>query len=329
MNKTLYIHIGCHKTGSTSIQTALAENTEVLGQNNLTYFRENRVPNVPDFPDVHSWLGPAEEGAFLPHGFKIFEASRLSDTLATLNTDVIISSENFSFFFSPGAIQELHQSLSKNFDNIRIVCYLRRQDRHAISHKQEGSKLHRHAEYELWGNNINPLPPYRSDLDLYLDYNQRMGMWADAFGESAMNLRIYEPDRLKNGNSVDDFFGILGLEAPDKPEWRNKSQSAMKIILGHIINSGRFPDKASLRELVGKMKVPNTPWLAARSNAQQFYRNYEESNKELNERFAICNIQEDPFSSNFDDYPIISAISNPDLDAALRALLWEIEKLRK
>lgn len=329
MTKTLYIHIGSHKTGSTSIQASLAENPKILAAKNLTYYRENRVPLVPDFPDIHSWLGPVDGNSFLPQGFKALEAPRLSDTLASLGTDVVVSSENFSFFFDPKAIEELHDSLSRNFDNIKIICYLRRQDRHAISHKQEGSKPNRHPEYELWGNNINPLPPYRKELDLYLDYNHRMGMWADVFGESAINLRIYESNRLKNKNAVDDFFEILGLEPPRKAEWRNKSQSAMPIILGHIINSGRFPNKPFLREIMGKMKVPDTPWLAARSNAQNFYSNYENSNKLLNKRFSLSDINEDPFSSDFEDYPPISAISNPDLDAALRALLWEIEKLRK
>lgn len=329
MTRKLYIHIGCHKTGSTSIQYALAENTETLAQNGLTFFRDNRTPDAPDFPDVHSWLGPVEEGKLLPLGFKAIETDRLSDTLAALDTNVVISSENFSFLFHHEPIADIQRSLSRNFDDIRIICYLRRQDRHAVSHKQEGSKPNRGPEYALWGNNINPLPPYRSDLDLYLDYNRRLGIWADIFGDHNVTLRLYEPDRLKNGNSVDDFFHILGLTPPSKPQWRNTSQNAIKIILGHIITSGQFTRKDRLRKLTSNLKVPDTPWLPAKNNARNFYSHYVESNKALNERFALSQTQEDPFSQDFSDYPPVSAVSNRDLDATFRALFWEIEKLQK
>ena len=170
--RKLYLHIGSHKTGTTSIQFALKENTKALAENGLLFFFQKQNGSWEGFPDLHDWIKYIEANRVVPRGAQVPNLKQLVSSLSKYEQDIIISSENFSFFFEKKPIEDLHSALSKVFDEIRVICYLRRQDQHIISHAQEGSKASRFAEYDLWGNDTATLPAYDKRFDLYLDYKQ-------------------------------------------------------------------------------------------------------------------------------------------------------------
>jgi len=171
----------------------------------------------PDTAPLHSYLGFANSDSLFPEGFRSLDADALADRLAAADDRgvtqdlVIASSENFSFFFERSAIAALKGALQRHFDDIRIVSYLRRQDRHAVSHHQEGAKANRRAEGDLWGHALNALPTPSSRQALYLDYDRRLGLWADEFGDDRLTLRVYDRALMKDGDIVADFLALVGL----------------------------------------------------------------------------------------------------------------------
>lgn len=295
--RRLHLHIGAHKTGTTALQQGLHHNRVLLRAVGCSYVGSLTAAHL------HSYLGSVTPGKFLPDGFMVLDTDSLSARLATADTDTVVaSSENFSFFFHKPAIAALSEALRPQFDQIRIICYLRRQDRHAVSHHQEGAKPHRQVEGELWGHAPTALPDHSPAHDLYLDYNRRLGLWADVFGDEAMDIRVYDRNLLKNGDIFADFLSLLKLGAGGlQPVGdRNVSLGAAQTKAGHLMNSiGIRPKTADA--ILARIDAEGR-LLPSRAQAQAFLGRNVDGNRSLNQRFRIAT-EPDLFPADFSDYP--------------------------
>lgn len=298
--RRLVLHIGSHKTGTTSIQHNLAHNTEVLGQAGLTYFAESRVPTDDAPPDLHSWLGFVDREDIAPHGMALRDPEVLTERLAATEGDLVISSENFSFFFTERAIADLHAVLSPLFGRIHVVCYLRRQDRHVISHHQEGSKARRRAEYQLFGHSGRAIPPWTPRHDLYLDYHRRLSMWADVFGRDAVVIRPFDRARLHQGDAVADFFALLGISSFTRVPDRNQSVGRNRAKIGHLVNATPLAHRQLISALVRDRVGDGERAMPSRWEAMAYYERYRAGNAAL-EQWALP-AGESLFDDAFDEY---------------------------
>jgi hypothetical protein len=297
--RRLFLHIGAHKTGTTALQQGLHHNRILLRALGCSYAASLTAAHL------HGFLGPVTPGSFLPQGFMVLDPDGLSDRLAAAETETVVaSSENFSFFFQKSAIAALAETLRPQFDQIRIVCYLRRQDRHAVSHHQEGAKPHRQVEGELWGHAPTALPDHSPAHELYLDYNQRLGLWADVFGDDAMDIRVYDRSLLKEGDIFTDFLALLkyevrGLQSVGE---RNVSLGAAQTKAGHLMNSVGIRPKVA--DAILNRITPEGRLLPGQAQARAFMDRYVDGNCALNQRFGISD-NPDLFSMDFADYPEI------------------------
>lgn len=326
-NKKLYIHIGNHKTGTTSLQHALLCNAPALAGHGLKLFHENHHTGLLQQPHVHSWLGFINSEFLVPYGMRVTAPELLAEKLDQMESDVIISSENFSFFFEQSAIDELRDHLEKFFSEIHIVCYLRRQDRHIISHHQEGSKLYRRAENNLFGHSTRAIPDESPFHSLYLDYNRRLGLWAKAFGQDRLTLRIYDRKQLHNNDVVSDFFSLLGIDSFQATDEKNVSLGFNDVKLGHIINSSSdLQHKSSLINILQSGPDDRYRLLPSRSEARRYYSRYRECNAALNSRFRISE-NPDLFDDDFSDYPEVAQDywTEESATAAITGMLHRID----
>ena len=193
----LYLHIGGHKTGSTSIQNFLRKNAEKLlefydvktafkGEINLKLFIDNKL------------------GKYL---IKQINLQRLS---SSNNKKAIISKENLFWLNDINEILKLSKPLYKQSKIVKIICYIRRQDQLAISHKQTGTRF-KHAS-DAYGHEPYALPENISNLiKSYMDYNSKINMWADVFGEKNMIIHPFEKEQLVENDVVLDFLNILSF----------------------------------------------------------------------------------------------------------------------
>lgn len=302
MTKDLLLHIGAHKTGTTSIQDGLARNREVLTARGVTFASFGSVTTIHPALQL-----PTPSRHLIPQGMVISDLDALVDTLANAPTDrVIASGENLSFLFDPGQIIRLKTALGRAFDSVRIVTYLRRQDRHAVSHHQEGAKPDRKAEVDLFGTAPRALPQPTEEMRLYLDFNRRIGHWMDAFGDANVTVRIFEPSRLIAGDAWLDFLSVAGISAEGlQPVARqNVGLGATKTKIGHIAKIVDLPNPLHARLLAA---LPDDARMRpSRAEAKAFFAPYRDGNMALARRLGEAAGQLDGtglFDDDFSSYP--------------------------
>lgn len=298
--KRLFVHIGSHKTGTTSIQHALKNNEAALAGSGYVYFSENRVSAERSFPDLHSWVGCVTPGQLLPQGMCFLEPERLCQILGGLPLDVIISSENLSFIFAPEPLAEFALHARQHFDEIKIICYLRRQDRHMVSHHQEGSRLHRRWENQLFGHEPRALPTFADNHLLYLDYHQRLLHWAEIFGEESLKVRIFEPSELTEGDAVADFMALLGIQGYALPGRLNTSRGFFTTKIGHLVNGSALRNPEAVLGALGNLPEDPTRLSPSREQAVRYMAHFQESNARLAQFLGFNS--NSPFDANFTEY---------------------------
>ena len=114
---TLDLHIGLHKTGTTSLQSFFAANDGILKQFSIVYPRTGRKKNK------HNWLS-----------WSLRSVDDLRRLLAALHEEcsgsehALVSCEEFSHAFLDAAVLEQFCRLARERFHIRVIIYLRRQD---------------------------------------------------------------------------------------------------------------------------------------------------------------------------------------------------------
>ena len=297
MPRTLYLHIGSHKTGTTSIQKSLSANILALAALGVDYPIGNNDTNL------HDCFRPDKEFGFPERGFRLHRPKRLLRRLdACKNPTVVLSSEGLSYVFEPESAAEIHAMFQAHFDRTFVVSYLRRQDLLAVSHHQEGSKRPSRPAARLYGNRPNALPQSGPHLDRYLNYDARMALWADAFGRDAMRIRAFERDRLVGGDVVADFLTVLGIdpEAIENQPIANASFGFTRTKVGHLIKD--IIKDEDLQRLILQKMTGGGKMVPSRAEAQDFLAPYLDSNRRLNEIYKITEAP-DLFSSDFSDLP--------------------------
>lgn len=321
--RRLILHIGAHKTGTTALQQSLKVNRALLAAQGAAYVTS------PETAHLHPCLGFAVQGVLVPDGFIVLDVEALAERLAEADQDLVIaSSENFSFFFQRSAIAALEQALRPHFDDISVVSYLRRQDRHAVSHHQEGAKPHRQAEGQLWGHALTALPAASPSHALYLDYDRRLGLWADVFGADKLDLRVYDRAQLTDGDIVTDFLALIGLDdsgfAPLGD--RNVSLGAAQAKTGHLMTGLGVRPKV-MEAILHRIEAGGR-LLPSQAEARAFLEPYREGNRRLNARFTVSPLP-DLFNDGFTDYPETpqSDWTEAGATAALRAVLVQVAEV--
>lgn len=296
--KRLSLHIGSHKTGTTSVQMTFERNAARLRARGLAWVQGESMPNL------HQYLTFTDAGQVVPNGYRVADAPLLARLLAAAPADhVFASSENFSFFFTQAAIDELAEALRPHFGRIDIIVYLRRQDRHAISHHQEGAKPERPAEGQLWGHALTPLPRPAPQQRLYLDYDARIAMWEKAFGAESLRVRLFDRALLKQGDIVPDILEVLGVadDGLERLPDSNVSLDPVRAGVGHMANAA-IGSNAVTQALLAGVTPSAERMLPSAEEARAFLAPYQEGNRRLNARLGITGFP-DLFPEDFSDYP--------------------------
>lgn len=206
MKSNIYIHIGVHKTGTTSIQATFYENRRKLKRHDINYFGigENHSGTLyPLFCDApHNYhvnrragidteTKAARKNAATARALRrALEANRCSR--------FVISGEDLSEL-SPAGIARLKQTLAPHAARMRVIVYVREPYDYITSAFQQ--RLRRGSTYdELVAN--PPKPRYR----------MRLSRFIEAFGREQVDIRLFEPARFVDGDLIADF--LAAIEAP-------------------------------------------------------------------------------------------------------------------
>jgi len=295
MSRKAIVHIGSHKTGSTSIQKALTANLTILKEKGYDCFFKNQDGTPHIIGNINPWFTAFPDS--IEQGFVLNDKDRLAREMSRLSGNTIISSESFSWIFEKEELQAFRRELSRYFDEIKIIVYIRRQDAQIISHHQQGSKDMHLPGNDFYGNEPAAIPSPQAHYRLYLDYDRKISLWADVFGTDNINVRVFDKKSLYKGDAVHDFFHLLGIEGIEAVK-ENVSFGFEKEKVGFLMNS--LSMEGRLRDTIIAGLEDHGKLLPARDAAEAFYRQYRESNRKLNQKYHIAEIDtifEEDFSA--------------------------------
>lgn len=223
MKKTVYLHVGSPKTGTTSIQKFLARNTASLAERGFFV-----PPQIEDENGAHHALPLSLIKDIYNAWYDGWpNISRKSDVIwnelveqidKSEHPNTIISSEIFHEI--PNAIYSPHQKKAEKFIknslhkyDVRIIAYARPIDNYLNS---------------AYRQDLRNRPSYNSMVELIQDFQeQRMvhlypSIWLDfyaaLFGKNSIIVRKYDYKKFRNNNIVLDFIDALGIKYPPEEE---------------------------------------------------------------------------------------------------------------
>ena len=197
MQKTLYVHIGTGKTGTTALQDFFLLNCEKLQQLGVEYAKSGLVKNN------HHLLCRN----YLRKNVEV--QANISSNLSQLNQEIIESSSR-SFLISseyfPGLshieILELKNEIKAE---IIPIVYLRRQDEFLESWYAQIVKAYQNRDSIY-------LLKERLKKDGIFDYVTLTEEWSQVNDDKKVIVRAYEKEGFFKGNIFYDFINAIGLE---------------------------------------------------------------------------------------------------------------------
>lgn len=193
--KTVYLHIGSPKTGTSALQYFLLQNRLALSRRAFSY---------PEHPLDRNGIssGNAEQLVrFIKTGNPF--ADRLAEELLSCEHEKIILSSEYFFRMEPGHIEILRRLLAGA--DVRVIAYLRRQDSMMISAFHQRIKRHDGKE---------PISVYFEQYKDSKHFNNllRLENWGNGFGKENLMVRPYEKRQYTGGDIFGDFLSLLGLD---------------------------------------------------------------------------------------------------------------------
>ena len=207
--KRLYLHIGFNKTGSTSLQYCLAQNSATLEQAGFLYpgaAQDSYVQNLQHTPLAAAlperpvaWLRPRKRAGL---------DRALADLLAAIDASpaaaVILSSEAFGGLdMTADHVARVRDKLA-GFE-IFVIAYIRRQDSYFLSTYQEDIKN--------GGQHLFQFKRYASNRQLA--FSQRLAPWRAVFGADRVIVRPFDHRFWPEGRLEYDFLDAIGAPRDD------------------------------------------------------------------------------------------------------------------
>ena len=215
--KTVVLHIGMHKTGTTSIQqslsgfddghTAYADLRHLRGpQINHGYgltamFREDPRPF-----GIHRRMG--RSAAALASIRKAW-LRRLDAALAMTREQLILSGEAIATLKEP-ELQALRDYLLDRAERVQVIAYVREPVGYISSMYQQHIKMGQRRMLTML-----PAPRYRQKLEKF----------QHLFGAENVTFRPFDRDRMVGGSTLTDFADQIGIAAPADNVVANESYS--------------------------------------------------------------------------------------------------------
>lgn len=217
MKNKLILHIGFQKTGTTAIQNFLFNNARILNKYKYSYPEMQKgkfnITNGYCLRNCVTEFGLGKVNNKC-ESWKIFW-DKTRDELKKNN--VIISWEGISTY----NIDDFFSAVKNEYDNIKVIVYLRRQDRYIESLYNQLVKYEINLAIKF--KNIWDLPEYR----MLFSYKYKLDKISKIIGKENIIVRVYEKEQFKGDkqDAVSDFMYALGIDV----NW-NEVKTSKKIL---------------------------------------------------------------------------------------------------
>ncbi|RYH01067.1 hypothetical protein EU805_15840 [Salipiger sp. IMCC34102] len=215
--KTVVLHVGMHKTGTTSIQqslggfddgrTAYADLRHLRGrQVNHGYGLTAMFRADPRPFGIHQRMG---RSAAAMASIRRAWLRKLDAALALEREQLILSGEAIAMLKEP-ELQALRDHLLRHAERVRVIAYVREPVGYISSMYQQHIKMGQRRMLTAL-----PAPEYRMKLKKF----QRL------FGAENVTFRPFDRDRMVGGSTLTDFANQIGITAPADHVLANESYS--------------------------------------------------------------------------------------------------------
>lgn len=292
MKKTIYFHIGQTKTATTTLQAFFADNRQWLAGHGVFY---PQCPPEHPIQSQHRFLVEPLAGLQAPFPASLPEWDFMRRQIeAAPQKNVLISEEVFWHLFErrseqkPEILEWIKGQLGSH--QIKIVCYLRRQDKWIESWFNQLTKTDvNHYSRMNYAEFINAY-----ENQGMLDYNKAMDPWAKVFGEKNLIVRSFEKGSFEQGDIIHDFMSIFKvdkLEGVVRPKDQQVSLANSACEISNIFNgTPRAREfKPKFMEIVREFDehVDDRRRFTSKEIAEATLRRHSVSNQKLAKRFKV------------------------------------------
>ena len=288
--KTLYLHIGTPKTGTTALQKFLWLNREVLLQHGLLF---------PDFGFRYRGVSRCRNGHFLvttsyqdENGCRILEKEQEDyrnglDQLkeAGKTCDRILLTDESIYNASRRSRTDFYETLKADLEEmhmeLKVIVYLRRQDLFTQSHWAQKVKVGSCQNFHEYLDS--------SFMENYpLDYYEYISHLSSCLGRESLIIRPFESGQFRGEKQIiqSDFLSVFGLKLSDGFTLGQRSCNTRldddQLEIQQVIN--RFP---SMKRTFKNPKINNVLWdpYFRPAEQKQFMEKYCASNEALAREF--------------------------------------------
>jgi hypothetical protein len=309
--RRLMLHIGSHKTGTTTLQSSLRSACRKKKLGEWSYSHASDTINMNNVVAIKG------DGADMRWRVRV----SVLESQLPMTGNCIISGERLFWMDSKKEISSLANTLKAHFDEINVVAYLRRQDSLALSFRKTAVTMRPAGRF--FGHSANAFPEYLPHMDRYFDYASKINIWENVFGARNVIVRKYESSSLLGNDTVSDFSNILGHKIKPISKRLNKSWSRGQVLVGMwLLSKGYLLDH--FHDIVLSIK-DDEKLLPSRSDAERFMERFKDSNKTLAKKY-------DPsgpvgyFNDDFSCYPEQGNDDISSLSLDLGAIEAEVSK---
>ncbi|WP_165735328.1 glycosyl transferase family 90 [Pseudoalteromonas sp. C8] len=307
--RKLYIHIGFHKTGSTSIQHSLKDSLNDLQLADWDFLYTHPSGNSSEVVKVESDFVNAKYSI----KNKFFEILK-----STSKNNVVFSAEHLCFITNPDEINKICEFAKSLFDEVHIIAFLRRQDKLARSFKEQSAKTVTYKSNPgsiLMGHSPEPLPEVTIKVLEYFDFSKKIKLWIDSFGSNY--VKVFDFDVVKKEGLCRFFSKVIGLPFELNEVKVNESLALNQNRYWHLFAQFGLNDK-QLSDLKKIIKPNKNKVLLHKEDALSFLNVFDESNKKLSKQLAY---KSNFFDNEMGDYEDGEFKVKPlDIDLLIRTL---------
>jgi hypothetical protein len=243
----LLLHIGSHKTGSTSIQHFCTLNSGLLKSLGYLYPKNPDSAYVPNY--LAAQLAKGQGNKTEEYLKKVREQAEQGKCHT-----VVISAESFygmTWFFlnTPGKpveedywqsearlIEEMHKCCN-GYDEIKIACYLRPQDEYSVSLYNQFVK-NNFGISESFGEFVANAKPI-------FDYEHHIRLWENIFGADAVILRNYSNSKRNlTRDFCENFLSLDCFHKAEHKEFRSNLRLSRDVLECKRIFNRTKPDRS-------------------------------------------------------------------------------------
>ncbi|MGA0615961.1 hypothetical protein [Paracoccus sp. KR1-242] len=213
----IWLHIGMPKSGSSSLQGYLANETDVLDKGNIRFVQTGRVGDRKVPLPSHNLLARQMHSGWKNIGPSLFDA--YVDELRNFSgKSRVISAE----MFYGQRLARLQEKIFSRIDEpVNVVIYLKRfSDFLDSDYKQKVKKGRDLVSAEHYARSAIKAAETRPE---YMNYALMLKQIAADIPNAVIHPRLFLRDQLVGGDIITDFLNLLGvpLEAVKLPEKRS------------------------------------------------------------------------------------------------------------